>query len=62
MRRTIEYPCTWLRASALATLVVVAAACGSNSVTNPQFQPEISNATDNFQFQATGVANVTQTL
>ena len=31
-------------------------------VTNPQFQPEITNATDNFQFQVTAISNVSQTL
>lgn len=29
---------------------------------NPKFQPEVANLTDNFQFQSTGVTNVTQTL
>ncbi len=29
---------------------------------NPKFQPEVANLTDNFQFQATGVTNVSQTL
>ncbi|HJY85616.1 MAG TPA: hypothetical protein VKE24_02160 [Candidatus Acidoferrales bacterium] len=38
------------------------AGCGGESVTNPQFQPQIVNQTDNFSFQATGVTNVTQTL
>lgn len=38
--------------------------CGgsSNSSLNPQFQPQVANATDNFQFQSTGVTNVTETL
>lgn len=37
--------------------------CGSgNNVLASQFQPQVNNAADNFQFQATGVTNVTQTL
>ncbi len=38
------------------------AGCGGGNVLSPQFQPEVSNLTDNFQFQATGVTNVSQTL
>jgi hypothetical protein len=39
------------------------AACGGgNSALNPAFQPQVANQTDNFQFQTTGVKNVTQTL
>lgn len=47
---------------ALFVLALVLLGCGGNKVTNPQFQPQIANLTDNFQFQATGVTNVTQTL
>ena len=36
--------------------------CGSDNTLSPQFQPEITNNTDNFQFQATGVTHVSQTL
>lgn len=36
--------------------------CGGGNVLNPKFQPQVANLTDNFQFQATGVTNVTQTL
>lgn len=46
-------------------LALVLAGCGgssSNNALNPQFQPQVANATDNFQFQTTGVTNVTQTL
>jgi hypothetical protein len=35
---------------------------GEGGLLNPQFQPQITNATDNFQFQTTAVTNVTQTL
>src|SRR5512146_2772245 len=43
-------------------LVLVGCGGGYNSALNPQFQPQVANATDNFQFQTTGVTNVTQTL
>jgi hypothetical protein len=42
------------------TLAVVAAACGSSTGLAP-FQPQINNVADNFQFQATGVTNVSGT-
>ncbi len=35
---------------------------GGGSALNPQFQPQVTNAVDNFQFQATGVRSVTETL
>ncbi len=35
---------------------------GGGSVLNPQFQPQVNNAPDNFQFQATAVQGVTQDL
>lgn len=37
------------------------AACGNSTGPLAPFQPQISNITDNFQFQATGVTNVTWT-
>ena len=43
-------------AVALATLLL-ALACGSDPLA--PFQPEITNAPDNFQFQATGLTGVT---
>lgn len=47
----------------LGAVMAVTTACGGgNSALNPNFQPQISNQTDNFQFQTTGVSNVTQTL
>ena len=46
----------------LGAVIAVTTACGGNSALNPNFQPQISNQTDNFQFQTTGVTNVTQTL
>ncbi|HEX6307087.1 MAG TPA: hypothetical protein VFZ69_02800 [Longimicrobiales bacterium] len=38
------------------------AACSGDSVTNPLFEPEVANLPDNFQFQATAVTHVTQTV
>ena len=44
-------------------LLILSVACGGgNSTLNPKFQPQINNQADNFQFQATSVTNVTQTL
>ena len=36
--------------------------CNENNTLSPQFEPEITNNTDSFEFQTTGVNNVTQTL
>ncbi len=50
-------------AVAVTILLVFTAGCGnSNSALNPSFQPQVNNAADNFQFQSTGMQNVTQTL
>lgn len=47
----------------LLLLAGVLAGCGGgNSALNPQFQPQVANLQDSFQFQSTGVQNVTQTL
>jgi len=43
-------------------LVASLAGCGGGSALNPQFQPQVSNVADNFQFQTTGITNITQTL
>ena len=47
-----------------ALLLILLAGCGgsSNSALNPQFQPQVANATDTFAFQSTGVTGVTQNL
>ena len=47
---------------AVFAAIVLAAACGKSS-TGPlaPFQPQINNVADNFQFQASGVTNVTWT-
>jgi hypothetical protein len=47
---------------ALLVAAIFLLSCGGDSVLNPKFQPQVANLTDNFQFQATGVTNVTQTL
>lgn len=49
-----------LRAAGFAAIVLAGAAgCSSNPL--EPFQPEVSNATDNFQLQATAVTGVTAT-
>ena len=45
----------------LALVLLALGACGGQTL-SPRFQPEISNVTDNFQFQATAMTNVSQTL
>jgi hypothetical protein len=47
----------------IVTLAAIgsAAACGNSTGPLAPFQPQINNATDNFQFQATGVNGVTWT-
>lgn len=46
-----------------ATLVtLLLAGCGGGSALNPAFQPQVANNPDNFQFQSTGVQNVSQAL
>jgi len=44
--------------------LVLAACSGNEPVSQPlsQFQPEIMNTTDNFQFQVTGATNVSTTV
>jgi hypothetical protein len=50
-------------AASIAALVVIALAAACSNSTGPlaPFQPQINNLADNFQFQATGVTNVTWT-
>ena len=57
--------------STFSLLAIVATAlpgCGGsngtpgNNALAPQFQPQVVNNTDDFQFQATGMTGVTQTL
>ena len=51
------------RAAGIAMLAALALAAACSNSTGPlaPFQPQIGNAPDNFQFQATGVTNVTWT-
>ena len=42
--------------------IAIAAACGNSTGPLAPFQPQINNAPDDFQFQATGVTNVTWTF
>ncbi len=52
---------TWTSVPAL--LVVAAlAACGGGTVIGPDNQLQVGNAADNFQWQASNLSNVTQTL
>ncbi len=51
-----------LPAIAMFGLLAVLAGCGSSSTSLAAFQPEINNAPDNFQLQATAVSNVSTTL
>jgi len=52
--------CAWSLSLTVAACAALAA-CGSSNSLAP-FQPQITNATDNFQMQATNVANVSTTL
>lgn len=48
---------------AVPSLALFLSACGGgNSSLNPVFQPQVANATDTFQFQSTGVTNVSEIL
>jgi hypothetical protein len=49
---------------ALLLLFVFVVGCGgsNNSALNQQFQPQVANLPDSFQFQSTGVTGVTQNL
>lgn len=45
----------------VAALLALAAACGNSTGPLAPFEPQINNVADDFQFQATGVTNVTWT-
>ncbi|MBZ5505332.1 MAG: hypothetical protein LAO78_07585 [Acidobacteriia bacterium] len=53
-----------LRCTGALLLLFFLAGCGSsnNNALNPQFQPQVANVPDTFQFQSTGVTGVTQNL
>ena len=42
-------------------LLFLAIGCG-NDLLDPRFEPEVSNKTDSFEFQATDIRNVSQTV
>ena len=42
--------------------VMLAAGCSDSNMIGPSNQPEVTNATDNFQFQASNLARVSQLL
>lgn len=45
----------------LAIAPATAACGGGDSLTNPQFQPEIVNNVDSFELQATGITDISET-
>lgn len=54
---------TALLSLCLLVVAMATVSCGGGgSALNPRFQPQVTNATDNFQFQSTGVTGVTETL
>ena len=65
-RRSAFLPSTLVAAALAMTALAGCGGGGGNSpagnVLAPQFQPQIVNSIDDFQFQATGVTGVTQTL
>ncbi len=50
----------WFR-SCIGLICLLFLVCSNNTI-SPKFEPEISNKTDTFEFQATSVENVSQTL
>lgn len=50
-----------LSQTAAFIICMIVAACGSSTGPLAPYQPQINNLADNFQFQATGVQNVTWT-
>lgn len=49
-------------AGVIAALCLAYAGCGSGNTIGPQNQPQIINNPDNFEFQATNLRNLTQTI
>jgi hypothetical protein len=47
---------------ALSVFLLSLLACGGGGTIGPQNQPQVTNAVDDFQFQATNLNNVTQTI
>jgi len=48
--------------AALASLVLLATACGDSSTLGPDNQVQVNNVTDSFQWQASDMSEVSQTL
>jgi len=46
----------------IAVLLMILSCSGRRAVTDPTYQPQIINQPDTFAFQATNVANVTQSI
>ena len=58
-------PCSIARRGihfALSVFLLGLMACGGGGTIGPQNQPQVTNAVDDFQFQATNLNNVTQTI
>jgi hypothetical protein len=72
--KTISHLCAWLgqrrlvnrfscrTGVALVVAVLAVTGCGDNNVIGPANQLEVTNATDDFQWQVTALENVAQTL
>jgi hypothetical protein len=59
---TVARSVTRIAGAVRLTALMMLSACGSSTGPLAPFQPQINNAPDNFQFQATGVTNVTYTF
>ncbi|MBI4976927.1 MAG: hypothetical protein HZC28_05560 [Spirochaetes bacterium] len=44
------------------SFAIIISCAGDSNVLSPEYQPQITNIADNFQLQASGLKNVTQTL
>ncbi len=51
-----------IKTTALVGIVALLAACSDSNVIGPDNQPEIANDPDTFEFQITGLDDVSQTL
>lgn len=60
LNRGTQSPGRWL--PALGVVVALITGCGGANVIGPSNQLEVNSVTDNFQFQVSNLANVTQTL
>jgi hypothetical protein len=60
MRKTIVG--ALLMGMCLIPMLIGCSKKSTNSITNPSYQPQSANLTDDFSFQATNVSRVTQTV